>query len=58
MLVRWDVAHPLSYRDIEELALERRLSVDHSTINGWVIEYAPQLEEVFRKRHKRPTGIS
>jgi putative transposase len=58
MLVRWYVAYPLSYRDIEELALERGLSVDHSTINRWVIEYAPQLEAVFRKRLKRPTGIS
>ena len=34
------------------------LKVDHSTINRWVIDYSPQLEEVFRKRHKRPVGIS
>ena len=54
MLVRWYVAYALSYRDIEELASERGLKVDHSTINCWVIHYAPQLEETFRKRHKRP----
>ena len=48
----------MSYRDIEELALERGLKVDHSTINRWVIEYAPLLEEAFRKRHKRMTGGS
>jgi putative transposase len=53
MLVRWYL-----YRDVEELALERGLKVDHSTINRWVIEYAPQLEETFRKRYKRPVGIS
>jgi len=58
MLVRWYVAYALSYRDIEELASERGLKVDHSTINRWVIQYAPQLEESFRKRHKRPVGIS
>ena len=58
MLVRWYVAYSLSYRDIEELALERGLKVDHSTINRWVIEYSPQLEEEFRKRYKRPVGIS
>lgn len=58
MLVRWYVAYSLSYRDIEELALERGLKVDHSTINHWVIEYSPQLEEEFRKRYKRPVGIS
>ncbi len=58
MLVRWYLAYSLSYRDIEELAIERGLTVDHSTINRWVIKYAPQLEETFRKRHKRPVGIS
>jgi len=58
MLVRWYVAYSLSYRDIEELASERGLKVDHSTINRWVIHYAPQLEENFRKRYKRPVGIS
>lgn len=58
MLVRWYVAYALSYRDIEELAAERGLKVDHSTINRWVIRYAPQLEDAFRKRHKRPIGTS
>lgn len=58
MLVRWYVAYALSYRDIEELAMERGLKVDHSTINRWVIHYSPQLEEAFRKRRKRPVGIS
>ncbi len=58
MLVRWYVAYALSYRDIEELAMERGLQVDHSTINLWVIEYSPQLEGVFRKRMKRPVGMS
>ena len=38
--------------------MERGLKVDHSTINRWVIDYSPQLKEVFRKHHKRPVGIS
>ena len=46
-------AYSLSYRDIEELAKERGLSVDHSTLNRWVVHYAPQLEEQFRKNYKR-----
>ena len=29
MLVRWYVAYALSYRDLEELAAERGLKVDH-----------------------------
>lgn len=58
MLVRWYVAYSLSYRDVEELTLERGLKVDHSTIHRWVIEYSPKLEASFRKRYKRPVGIS
>ena len=58
MLVRWYVAYALSYRDIEELAAGRGLQVDHSTINRWVIHYSPQLETSFRKRCKRPVGVS
>ena len=53
MLVCWYVAYALSW-----LASERGPKVDHSTINCWVIHYAPQLEESFRKRYKRPVRIS
>ena len=58
MLVRWYLAYSLSYRDIEELAAERALKVDHSTVQRWVVRYSPQLEENFRQRHKRPVGGS
>ena len=58
LLVRWYLAYSLSYRDVEELALERGLNVDHSTIHRWVVEYSPQLEKAFRTRHKRSTGGS
>ena len=58
MLVRWYLAYSLSYRDVDELALERGLRVDHSTINRWVTHYSPHLEEMFRKHYKRPVGIS
>jgi len=58
MLVRWYLAYSLSYRDIEELAKERGLSVDHSTVNRWVIRYAPQLEEQFRKKYKHDVNGS
>src|SRR5580693_2005107 len=58
MVVRWYVSYSLSYRDIEELMLERGIRVDHSTLNRWVIEYAPQLEEEFRKNYNRKVGLS
>ena len=52
MAVRWYVSYSLSYRDIEELMLEREMSVDHSTLNRWVIHYSPLLEKEFRKNKK------
>ncbi len=55
--VRWYCAYSLSYRDIEELMEERGVVLDHSTVQRWVVKYAPQLEERFRKQ-KRPTGGS
>jgi putative transposase len=55
--VRWYVAYPLSTRHVEELMQERGVSVDHATINRWVIKYSPQLEEAFHRR-KRPAGSS
>lgn len=51
--VRWYLAYSLSYRDIEELMHERGFSVDHSTINRWVLHYSPQLEAAFRLKKKR-----
>ena len=51
--VRWYLAYSLSYRDIEELMQERGFSVDHSTINRWVLHYSPQLETAFRLQKKR-----
>ena len=40
------------------MMLERGTKVDHSTLNRWVIEYAPLLENEFRKNHKKKTGSS
>ena len=58
LVVRWYLTYSLSYRDIEEMMLERGIKVDHSTINRWVTHYAPLLEEKFRKNLKRKTGVS
>ena len=51
--VRWYLAYSLSYRDIEELMGERGFSVDHSTINRWVLHFSPKLEAAFRRKKKR-----
>lgn len=52
--VRWYCAYSLSYRDIEEMMRERGLGVDHSTVQRWVVHYAPRLEQLFRQKKKRP----
>jgi putative transposase len=51
--VRWYLAYALSYRDIEEMMMERGYPVDHSTINRWVIHYSAKLEAAFQKKKKR-----
>jgi len=55
--VRWYVAYPLSYRQVEELLEERGVSVDHATIQRWMVKYSPPLEEAFHRR-KCPVGRS
>ena len=55
--VRWYVAYPISYRQLEEMMEERGVEVDHSTLNRWVVKYVPLLDPRFRAR-KRPVGSS
>src|SRR5712664_1809076 len=55
--VRWYVAYPISYRQLEEMMQEHGVAVDHSTLNRWVIKYAPEFEKAFRRR-RPPVGKS
>ena len=55
--IRWYVAYPISYRQLEEMMGERGVTVDHATLNRWVIKYAPEVEKQFRRR-QRPVGRS
>src|SRR3954469_10566468 len=50
--VRWYVAYPISYRQLEEMMGERGVAVDHSTLNRWVIKYAPEFDKQFRRRQR------
>ena len=54
--VSWYLRYPLSYRDIEELFLERGLEGDHSTLNRWVLAYAPVIEKRLRQFRKPHCG--
>jgi transposase-like protein len=55
--VRWYCRYSLSYRDLEEMMAEREVEVDHSTINRWVLKYAPELDKRIR-RHLNSTNDS
>ena len=55
--VRWYLRSAWSYRDVEELMLERDLSVDHATVFRWVQRYAPELDQRCRP-HLKPTNDS
>ena len=52
LCVRWYLRYALSYRDLEEMMLERGLHVDHTTIYRWVQHYAPELEKRCRPHLK------
>ena len=52
LCVRWYLRYALSYRDLEEMMLERGLQVDHTTIYRWVQHYAPELEKRCRPHLK------
>lgn len=55
--VRWYCRYALSYRDLEEMMAERGIEVDHSTINRWVLKYAPELDKRIRP-HLQTTNDS
>jgi transposase-like protein len=46
--VRWYCRYALSYRDLEEMMAERGVEVDHSTLNRWVLKFAPELDKRIR----------
>ena len=51
--VRWYLARGLSLRDLKETMAERGISIDHSTIHGWVVHFSPALLERFNRRKRR-----
>ena len=48
LAVRWYLRYGLSYRDVEELLVERGVEVDHVTVYRWVLRFTPLLTEAAR----------
>lgn len=51
------VRYAVSYRDLEEILAERGVTVDHATLNRWVVKFAPQIAAQAQAK-KRPTASS
>jgi transposase-like protein len=52
----WYLRFSLSYRDVEELLVERGLDTDHVTVWRWMQRYVPELERL--RAHLKPTNKS
>ena len=46
--VRWYLSYPISYRNLQEMMIERGLVICHTTPYRWVQEYAPKLDKKIR----------
>src|ERR1700758_4193739 len=54
--VRWYVAYPISYRQLEEMMEERGVEVDHSSLNRWVLKDVPLLDKALQGRKRQVGG--
>ena len=57
--IRWYCKYKVSYRDLKEMMLELGIEVDHTTLNRWVLKYAPEMERRLRwyyRRHREYTS--
>jgi transposase, IS6 family len=54
LAVRWYLRYGLSYRDVEELLVERGIAVDHVTVYRWVQRFTPLLIDVARPYRHAP----
>jgi transposase-like protein len=52
--VRWYLRFNLSYRDVEELLVERGVEVDHVTVYRWVQRFTPLLADAARFARHSP----
>ncbi len=52
--VRWYLRYCLSYRDVEELLVERGVEVDHVTVYRWVQRFTPLLSDAARFARHAP----
>ena len=54
LAVRWYLRYNLSYRDVEELLVERGVDVDQVTVFRWVQRFTPLLADAARFARRSP----
>ena len=47
------VRYSVSYHDLQEILAERGVSVDHATLNRWVVRYSLQIAAQAQLRKRR-----
>ena len=50
------VRYAVSYRDLEEILAERGVEVDHTTLNRWVVKYAPKIAANAQRQKRKLFG--
>ncbi|ASF46364.1 IS6 family transposase [Methylovulum psychrotolerans] len=50
------VRYGVSYRDLEEILAERGVTVDHATLNRWVVRYSPLIALAAKSRKRTVVG--
>src|SRR6202043_763985 len=45
----------LSYRDVEDLLVERGLEISYETVRRWVLKFGPLIARKLRQRRPRPS---
>ena len=56
--VRWFCQYGISYRELEEMMVERGVVVDHTTRYRWGQQYAPDIEKQLRGYGKSSLAAS
>ncbi|MDQ1850787.1 IS6 family transposase [Gemmobacter fulvus] len=48
--VAFYVRYAVPHRDLEEITAERGVTVDHATLNRWIVKFSPQLAKIAQSR--------
>lgn len=50
------VRYAISYRDLEETLAKRGIKVDHTSLNRWVVNHAPEIAANVQRRKRKLVG--